>query len=81
MDVLIALAIALTVRMVVEFFGALSAQGWGQAIIALTDPLTLPLGMEAIKTPYGGFFDVNAAITVVLLLLLEWVLSVVRSRA
>lgn len=81
MDVLVAVAIALTIRLVVQFFGALAAQGWGEAILALTDPLVLPLGVEAIKTPYGGVFDVDAALTVVLILVVEWVLSIVRSRA
>lgn len=80
MDVLIVVAVALTLRLAIEFFGALSAQGWGQAVIALTDPFTLPLGLESIKTPYGGVFDVDAAVTVVLILLAEWLLSVARSR-
>lgn len=81
MDVLVVAAIAETVRLVVMFFGQLSSQGWGQAVIAITDLITLPLGFEAIKTPYGGVFDVNAALTIVALLLAEWVLSVLRSRA
>lgn len=81
MNVLVAVAIALTFRLIVQFFGALGAQGWGEAIIALTNPLSLPLGIEAIKTPYGGLFDVDAALTVVLVLVAEWVLSIVRSRA
>lgn len=81
MDVLVIVAIAETVRIVVSFFGQLASQGWGQAVIALTNPLTIPFGVEAIKTPYGGVFDVNAALTVAVLLLAEWLLSVVRSRA
>ncbi len=81
MDVFVAVAIALTLRLVIEFFGQLSAQSWGEATIALTNPLTIPLGIDPIKTPYGGFFDVNAAFSVVLILVGEWVLSVVRSRA
>lgn len=81
MDVLVVVAIAETVRIVVSFFGQLAAQAWGQAVIALTNPLTIPFGVEAIKTPYGGVFDVNAALTVAVLLLAEWLLSVVRSRA
>lgn len=81
MDVLVVAAIAETLRLVVMFFGQLSSQGWAQAVIAITDLITLPLGFEAIKTPYGGVFDVNAALTIVALLALEWVLSVLRSRA
>ncbi|PKQ15998.1 MAG: hypothetical protein CVT67_06750 [Actinobacteria bacterium HGW-Actinobacteria-7] len=81
MDILVAMAIAVTIRLVIEFFGQLASQSWGEAIIALTKPVTIPLGIEAIKTPYGGFFDVNAGVSVVLFLVAEWVLSVVRSRA
>lgn len=81
MDVLVVVAIADTLRLVVLFFGQLAKAGWGEVVIAFTSPVVLPLGIEAIKTPYGGVFDVNAAATVVLLLVAEWVLSVVRSRA
>ncbi len=81
MDVLVAVAIAVTIRLAVEFFGQLASQSWGEAIIALTGPLTIPFGVDSIKTPYGGIFDVNAAGTIVLILIIEWVLSVARSRA
>ncbi len=80
MDLLIIVAIALTVRMVVVFFGALSSTQWGKVISTLTDVVTLPLGIAAIKTPYGGVFDVNAAVTIGALLLIEWVLSLARAR-
>jgi len=81
MNLLVVLAVAMTIRLVVLFFGQLSAQGWSEAIVALTDPITIPAGLEGIKTPYGGVFDIEAAVTVVLLLVGEWVLSVFRSRA
>ena len=81
MDILVVIAVALTIRLVVLFFGQLSAQGWAEAVVALTDPFVIPFGIEPIKTPYGGVFDAEAGITVVVLLVLEWVLSVIRSRA
>jgi len=81
MDALVLLAIAETVRLVVQFFGALANSALGKAIIALTNPITIPFGIESIKTPYGGSFEVNAALTVVAFLLVEWVLSIVRSRS
>lgn len=81
MDVLIAWAVALTIRIGVEFFGQLASKGWGEAVIAFTNPLVIPLGFHAIKTPYGGIFDVNAAVMVGILLLIEWVLSGIRGRA
>ncbi len=81
MDILVVVAVAETVRLVIMFFGQLASTGWGKAIVALTNPVTIQFGVDAIKTPYGGVFDVNAALTVVALLLAEWLLSVVRSRA
>ncbi len=81
MNVLIAIAIVLTARLVVEFFGQLAAQQWGKALIALSHPLIIPFGLEGIKTPYGGVFDVNAGMMVVLVLAVEWLLSGIRSRA
>jgi len=81
MDLLIVVAIAVTLRIVIVFFGELAKQSWGEAIIAFTNPVTLPLGIDSIQTPYGGVFDVGAALTVALLLIAEWVLSVVRTRS
>lgn len=81
MDVLVVVAVAITVRIAVLFFGALASQGWAEAVVALTNPVIVPFGVEDIKTPYGGVFDVNATLTVVFVLLLEWLLSLFRSRA
>ncbi|MDY0088025.1 MAG: hypothetical protein RBS78_05715 [Coriobacteriia bacterium] len=81
MNVLFALAAVLTARVVIEFFGRLAMTAWGSAIIAATDRLVLSVGVTAPRTPYGGVFDTQAAITVVVLLTVEWVLSFVRSRA
>jgi len=80
MDVLVVIAVAEVVRLVVLFFGQLSSTGWGQVVVALTNPITIAFGVEAIKTPYGGVFDVNTALTIVVVLGLEFLLSLVRSR-
>jgi hypothetical protein len=80
MDVLVVAAIALTVRVGVMFLGQVASLGWGKAVVALTSPLVIPFGVEAIKTPYGGAFDANAAMTVVAVLIAEFLLSMVRSR-
>jgi hypothetical protein len=80
MNVLIALAVLLTLRMVLEFFGGLAGTGPGRAIIAVTDLMTLPLGLRTINTPYGGVFTIDVALTVVGILVLEWILSVVRAQ-
>jgi hypothetical protein len=81
MDVLIVCAVAVTLRLGVRFFGQLAAQSWGKTVIAFTSPLVFPFGLHAIKTPYGGIFDVNAAVMVAVYLVVEWVLSGIRSRA
>jgi hypothetical protein len=81
MDLFVVVAIVLTARLCVVFFGQLAAQGWGKSIVALTGPLVIPFGVSAIKTPYGGRFEVATALTVVVVLVVEWVLSGVRVRA
>ena len=82
MDLLVLVAIALTGRLCVVFFGQLSAQGWGKTIVALTDwLLVIPFGVSPIKTPYGGRFEVVTALTIGVVLLIEWALSSIRERA
>jgi hypothetical protein len=81
MNVLFFLAALLTVRIGIEFFGVLAMTTAGRVIVEFTDFLVLPLGVAGVRTPYGGIFDVEAAITVVALLLVEWALSVARTRA
>jgi hypothetical protein len=81
MDLFVVVAIALTARLCIVFFGQLAAQGWGKTVIALTSPLVIPFGVSAIKTPYGGAFEVITALTIAVVLLVEWVLSGIRVRA
>lgn len=81
MNVLFFAAALLTARIVIEFFGALAMTAAGRVIVDLTGVLVLPVGIAGARTPYGGIFDVEAAVTVAVLLLLEWALSVARSRA
>ena len=80
MNALLVLAVLLLLRFVVEFFGALAASDAGRVLVALTDVLHVPLGLTAPRTPYGGVFDSDAAVTILLLLFVEWLLSVVRAR-
>lgn len=81
MDVLVLVAIVDVARLIVVFFGELAKLGWAQAIIAFTDYLVIPFGVRPIPTPYGGNFEVNVALTIVGLMLVEWVLSIARSQA
>lgn len=80
MNILVVIAVAVTIGLVIRFFGALASTEWGTAIVRLVDLVTLPAGVEDIKTPYGGVFDVNGALTVGVALLAEWLLSMFRSR-
>lgn len=81
MDLLIVLAVLVTSGIIIAFFGSLSAQTWAKAVLKIADLVTIPFGFGDIKTPYGGYFAVNAGIMVALLLVGEWVLSVARQRA
>lgn len=80
MDVFVVVAVAQTLRLVVRFFGQLSSQQWGQTVVSVTNWFTMPFGVDAIRTPYGGVFDIDAALTIVALLAIEWVLSILRAR-
>jgi len=80
MDLLIVLAVLMTAALVVAFFGTLAAQTWGQAIIKVADVISIPTGIEPIKTPYGGVFSIDYALTIAVLLLAEWLLGSLRGR-
>ncbi|MDF1541713.1 MAG: hypothetical protein P1P71_01170 [Anaerosomatales bacterium] len=80
MNVLFFVAVLITGRVVIEFFGALAMTTAGGAIVSVTDIVIIPAGVAGVRTPYGGVFDVDAAITVGVVLVLEWALSVVRAR-
>jgi hypothetical protein len=80
MNVLVFVAILLTIRLVVMFFGQIASQEWAKTVVSVTDLVVVPFGIDAIKTPYGGVFDANAALTILLVLVIEWVLSLIRGR-
>jgi hypothetical protein len=81
MNVFVVVAILLTIRLVVMFFGQIASLEWAKTVVSITNLLVIPFGIEAIKTPYGGVFDANAALTVLLVLVIEWVLSLARGRS
>jgi hypothetical protein len=81
MDILWVVAVALVVRIVVAFFGTLATSDLGMKYLELSRYLVIPFGVDAISTPYAGYFDIDATITVGLLLLVEWGLSALRRRA
>jgi hypothetical protein len=80
-NVLIAVAVLLALRLIALFTAQFAASGWGSAVTQVTHYLVIPFGFAGIKTPYGGVFSVNAAVTIVVILVIEWVLSGLRDRA
>lgn len=81
MNVLVLIAVCVTIGIVVRFFGSLTNTTLGEAYLRFASLLRIPAGFSGIRTPYGGTFDVNAAVTVGVVLVLEWVLSISRRRA
>jgi hypothetical protein len=79
--VLILVLIALSLRQIVVFSGRIASQSWAQAIDVVAGHLVLPIGQPDVRTPYHGVFDVDNALTIVVVVLAEWGLSVVRDRA
>jgi hypothetical protein len=80
-NILIVVAIALAFRQFTVFFARIAHQSWAQVYNALAAKLVIPFGVADIKTPYGGVFDVDNALTVLVVLAAEWGLSTVRDRA
>lgn len=80
MNVVLAVAIVLAVRVVIEFFGALAASPPGAAVVDATAFLVPDLGISHMRTPYGGIFEPEAAFVIGALLLIEWALALARSR-
>lgn len=80
MDVSFIWAGAVTLSMVIRFFGALAANPAASSFMRFAERLVFPIDARVVATPYGGSFEVAAAYTVLILLVSEWLLSVVRRR-
>lgn len=81
MDLLVGVALVLTVGIVVTFFGALSSTELGGRLVAITSAVTLPLGLPVWKTPYAGVIQADSASTVGIVLVVEWLLSNIRRHS
>jgi hypothetical protein len=79
-DVLFIWAVAVALSMVIRFFGAIAANPAASAFMRFGEGLVLPIDARVVATPYGGSFEVAAAYTVAIVLVSEWLLSVVRRR-
>ena len=80
MDVFFLVAVLDVARVVVRFFGTLAGTSVGERYTELTQYIVIPFGIDPLSTPYGGLFDINATITVAILLVVEWALAVSRKR-
>jgi hypothetical protein len=81
MDLLMVLVVVCVAHVIVSFFGRASSAGWGKGLLSITRLAVLPLHLGSIKTPYAGLLDVDATVTVLVLLAADWVLSLVRREA
>lgn len=81
MDVFVIAAVVVVLRVVVQFFGVLASAEWGKGVVSATHFLVVPFGIRPIVTPYGGIFDITAALTVLVLLGIEWALGMARQAS
>lgn len=79
-DALVIWAVAVALAMVIRFFGAIAANPAASAFMRFAERLVFPIDARVVATPYGGSFEVAAAFTVLILLVVEWLLSLVRRR-
>jgi hypothetical protein len=79
-DALVVVAVVLVVALVVAFFGTLAHTAVGGGVLRIASYVTLPFGIEPVRTAYGGVFMYDAALTVVLALAAEWALGATRYR-
>lgn len=80
MDLLVVVAVVLVGRLIVMFFHQLAAAQFGKALVSLTNPLVIDFGIQAIKTPYKGVFDIDTIAMIVALFAVEWILGLVRRQ-
>lgn len=83
LQVLLVIAmLALLVRLVFEFFGALqSGQLWTE-LKRYTDLVTLPIPVRSIRAAqYGGWFNVRVVLSLLVYLAAEYAVTAIRRRA
>jgi hypothetical protein len=72
--------LALLTRLVFEFFGELHRVALYKQVHSVTGHFLLPVHLPAFKTPYGGVFDSLAALSLVVVVGIEYVLSILRKN-
>lgn len=79
-DILVMIAVLLAVALVVAFFGGLRDTGAGQGVLRVASCVTVPFGVGSIDSSFGGVFLADAAVTLVLVLLADWLVMSLRER-
>lgn len=74
-NLLLAWAAALALRTVVAFFGAFTGYPFSVAFLQVTSAIVVPFGAGTVTTPYGGSFLADTALTMLLLLVVEWAIT------
>ncbi len=78
MGLLVALELLVLAHIIVTFFGFVTAGSWGHTLNAVLVRFVAPFGLSSIRTPFAGRLDVNAVVTLVLVLVAGWLVSSVR---
>ncbi|NTW27970.1 MAG: hypothetical protein HGA39_01185 [Coriobacteriia bacterium] len=81
MNVLLVWALLLTVRLTISFLGGLSTHYVMKSYLAWTAYMVVPFGVRSVQTPYGGMFLADTALTVIVLVAAELLVSRLRKRA
>jgi hypothetical protein len=82
LQVLLVIAmLALLVRLVFEFFGALQTGVLWTELKRYTDLVTLPIPVKSIRAArYGGWFNVRVVLSLLAFLAAEYVVTAIRRR-
>ena len=78
MDLLVVVAIVVLAHLVIVFFRQVAVDPWAHFLSGYSAYVVAPIGLSPVPTPYGGVFDVNAALTVMLVLVAQLVVGSVR---
>ncbi|MGV8082749.1 MAG: hypothetical protein AB2L09_03810 [Coriobacteriia bacterium] len=74
-NILLVWAAALAIRVVVAFFGGIAIYPFPAAFLQVTRAIVVPFGAGTVTSPYGGSFLADTALTMLLLLVVEWAIS------
>ncbi len=78
MNLLIVFGLLLLIRLFLVFFLPLHSVAIYKPLVSLTNPLVLPLQFSNIPTSFRGSFEVNTTISLLAILVVEYLMSVVR---